>query len=312
MKNIKIGMLLVTVLALMTSCNDEISAIPPSHINQDSSNSSLNSQSASISNQISQSTSTSVITIEYPDSLPGDPIRTDAKAQEYYKTISATSSGQKLINDLYSLIHPSKCKTSYSAIWDYLPYCDANPKNPDSSEIIAFYRGTTGSKGEMNKEHVWPKSRGGASIEGDPHMVRPTFTRDNSGRGNDFYNESPLSYDPNEFNAAQYRGISARIIFYCAVQEYSNLTLVDKTTDSTINTKTGTMGKLSTLLKWNLEYPVDETEILRNEVLSGARTVKGRSFNFNRNPFIDNRGFACRIWGNTNAETQSVCSSYGY
>ncbi len=47
------------------------------------------------------------------------------------------------------------------------------------------------------------------------------------------------------------------------------------------------MGKLSNFLKWNLEYPIDETEILRNEVLSGTRKVKGKSFSFNRNPFID-------------------------
>ncbi len=70
------------------------------------------------------------------------------------------------------------------------------------------------------------------------------------------------------------------------------------------------MGKLSNFLKWNLEYPIDETEILRNEVLSGTRKVKGKSFSFNRNPFIDDWSLPCRILGNTNSETLKVCSDH--
>lgn len=241
--------------------------------------------------------------------LTGDPILTDSVAQTYYKDISTTSTGDALKTELYNLIHPKKCSTAYGSIWNYLPYCDAfKPDDASNDQITAFYRGTGGSRGAMNKEHVWPNSRGGGSIEGDPHMVRPTFTADNSSRGNAFYNEGQ-NYDPNEFNAPQYRGICARIIFYCAVQEKSKLSLVDKTTDSTVSTSTGTMGKLSTLLKWNLDYPVDSTEILRNQVLSGERTVKGKSWNFNRNPFIDDRSYACRIWGNTNDATKEICKA---
>ena len=60
------------------------------------------------------------------------------------------------------------------------------------------------------------------------------------------------------------------------------------------------MGKLSTLLKWNLEYDIDETEILRNDVLY-------EKYNHNRNPFIDDRNYACRIWGNTNSTTKEIC-----
>lgn len=242
--------------------------------------------------------------------LTGDPILTDSVAQTYYQNISTSSTGDTLKTELYNLIHPKKCSTAYGSIWNYLPYCDAfKPDDSSNDQITAFYRGTGGSRSAMNKEHVWPNSRGGGSIEGDPHMVRPTFTNDNSSRGNDFYNESPTSYDPNEFNAPQYRGICARIIFYCAVQEKDKLSLVDKTTDGTVTTKTGTMGKLSTLLKWNLEYPVDSTEILRNQVLSGQRTVKGKSWSFNRNPFIDDRSYACRIWGNTNDATKEICKA---
>ncbi len=242
------------------------------------------------------------------DFFATDPINTDETAKNYYASISSDLEGDDLKVALYNLIHPKKCSTGYSAIWNYLPYCDADPSDPNgSNNIVGFYRGETGSRGEMNKEHVWPDSRGGNYIEGDPHMVRPTFTKDNSDRGNAFFNESPTSYDPGSLGVNKYRGIAARIIFYCAVQEYKTLSLTDKTTDDKNNK---TMGKLSTLLKWNLEYPIDDTEILRNEVLSGARKVKGTSFNFNRNPFIDDRSLPCRIWGDTNETTRTVCSSY--
>ena len=86
-----------------------------------------------------------------------------------------------------------------------------------------------------------------------------------------------------------------------------SLKLVDKTNDSTGNQS---MGKLSDLIKWNFEYPISKFERLRNEVLSGERSVKGSDYNFNRNPFIDDRTLPCRIWGDTNSETQRLCKMY--
>ena len=81
--------------------------------------------------------------------------------------------------------------------------------------------------------------------------LRPALTADNSGRGNDFYNQSPTSYDPGKLGNNDYRGIAARIIFYCAVKyQHEGLKLVDLTSDSTSNKS---MGKLSTLLEWNLQ-----------------------------------------------------------
>ena len=70
------------------------------------------------------------------------------------------------------------------------------------------------------------------------------------------------------------------------------------------------MGKLSDLIKWNYEYPINKHERFRNEVLSGQRSVNGSNYNFNRNPFIDDRNLACRIWGDHNAETRRLCAIY--
>lgn len=215
----------------------------------------------------------------------------------YYNQVSDELRGKDLLLQLDNLLdstsHPTINFTYKGLMSEVFPYTDGK-----DGKLYAFYRGTLASSGSMNREHVWPNSRGGNYVERDPHMVRPTLTSDNSGRGNAFYNESG-NYDPGEFGAYQYRGICARIIFYCAVKAQENgLNLVDKNTDSTSNKS---MGKLSTLLKWNLEYDIDATEIQRNDVLY-------TKFKHNRNPFIDDRNYACKIWGDTNAETRGVCS----
>lgn len=215
----------------------------------------------------------------------------------YYNQISDELRGKDLLLQLDNLLdstsHPTINFTYKGLMSEVFPYTDGK-----DGKLYAFYRGTLASSGSMNREHVWPNSRGGNYVERDPHMVRPTLTSDNSGRGKAFYNESG-NYDPGEFGAYQYRGICARIIFYCAVKAQENgLNLVDKNTDSTSNKS---MGKLSTLLKWNLEYDIDATEIQRNDVLY-------TKFKHNRNPFIDDRNYACKIWGDTNAETRGVCS----
>lgn len=215
----------------------------------------------------------------------------------YYNQISDELRGKDLLLQLDNLLdstsHPTINFTYKGLMSEVFPYTDGK-----DGKLYAFYRGTLASSGSMNREHVWPNSRGGNYVERDPHMVRPTLTSDNSGRGNAFYNESG-NYDPGEFGAYQYRGICARIIFYCAVKAQENgLNLVDKNTDSTSNKS---MGKLSTLLKWNLEYDIDATEIQRNDVLY-------TKFKHNRNPFIDDRNYACKIWGDTNVETRGVCS----
>ena len=275
-------------------------------------------ESESESESVSESESEEESTSEYIPPVPGgyglenDPINTDPVAKNYYKNISKTSKGTTLLNELYNLIHPSKCTTGYSSVWNYLENCDANPDNPSSGQITAYYRGTPSSRSSMNKEHVWPNSRGGSCVEGDPHMTRPTLNADNSSRGNSFYVEgmahSQNGWDPKADGMNEmYRGDCARIIFYCAVQEKGQLSLSNNPNDSTSKR---TMGKLTDLIKWNYEYPINKFERFRNEVLNGQRSVNGSNYKFNRNPFIDDRNLVCRIWGDTNSETQRLCAIY--
>ena len=228
----------------------------------------------------------------------------------YYSNTNLNATGTTLLSELRSL-NSSKRKFTpgYKNLGSYYHRTDGDPNNPNN--IIAFYSGTSVSfngsfGGNVNREHVWPNSRGGSSVEGDLHMTRPTITSENGSRGNSFYVEGKKSsssgWDPamESFGKEEYRGISARIIFYCVIAS-SNLKLVDVENDSTGNKS---MGKLSDLLKWNLQYDIDETEIRRNEAVLD---IQG-----NRNPFIDDRSLACRVWGDTNATTKSICQSAGY
>ena len=190
---------------------------------------------------------------------------------------------------------------SYTGLANVFPYTDADPANPSSGKILSFYSGTPSVWSCMNRVHTWPNSRGGSYIGTDPHMVRPTLTSENSSRGNDFFNLSPTSWDPNTFNNAKYRGIAARIIMYCAVKaQEDSLTLIDPTNDTWGDISHRTMGKMSTLLQWNLDYDIDATELLRNDVLVSR-------YGHCRNPFIDDRNYGCKIWGATNSTTRSIC-----
>lgn len=217
----------------------------------------------------------------------------------YYTSIGEDLRGNTLLLALDDLLDSTEANHSdfrYKNLWNVFKYTDTSPTN--SNLYYSFYTGELLQKSAMNREHVWPNSRGGNAVEDDPHMVRPAKSADNSGRGNAFYNEGQ-KYDPGSLGNNAYRGISARIIMYAAVKAQENgLKLVDLTDDSTSNKS---MGKLSTLLKWNLEYDIDQTEIQRNNVLFDK-------YKHCRNPFIDDRNFACKIWGEYNDNTRKVCA----
>lgn len=230
-----------------------------------------------------------------------DEIQMPENLKSYYSSVDFSLTGDALKEALDNLLDSTANNTfTYKNLFNVFIYSDVDPDN--SSNMLGFYSGTSASKSEMNREHTWPNSRGGNALENDPHVIRPTLISENSARGNSFYNEN-VSWDPGTYNE-KYRGIASRVIFYAAVKGQDlGLYLIDEEDDP--KTSSGwnkSMGKLSTLLKWNLEYDIDQTEITRNEVLY-------EKFNHCRNPFIDNRDLACRIFGNYNENTLKVCSS---
>ena len=79
---------------------------------------------------------------------------------------------------------------------------------------------------------------------------------------------------------------------------YPELTLDDVGLDNEGNTYTpegAIMGKLSVLLNWHKEDPVDDFERNRNEVIYGYQR--------NRNPFIDHPEFVHYIFEDVKPET---------
>ncbi|MCF0108169.1 MAG: endonuclease, partial [Bacilli bacterium] len=254
---------------------------------------------------------------------------TNGDAATYYNGIDSSKSGNALLSDLYSLNHSKRKSavgykemgTSPSGMFKYTDYdpstvqYDTNGQ-PYGTKILSFYSGT--STTSWNREHVWPNSRGGGSggnagsdwlPDADIFMPRPTISSENSNRGNSKYVEGMKSssdgWDPVTafgvdgcyLNSTSVRGECARIIFYCMTVN-NNLVLDDTNNGGTTGV---TMGKLSDLLKWNLENPVNQREINRNE---GGEYLQG-----NRNAFVDHPEYACKIWGNYNENTKRICGA---
>ncbi len=231
---------------------------------------------------------------------------TNGDAATYYSSITGSENPSQLIQALRSL---NNSKRQYLPGYDGMrsKFTTTDP-GTSSGSVTSFYSGRSITS-NITREHVWPFSklvintgnRGQNDIEKDMHMIRPSASSENSSRGNSFYVEgmkdSSLGWDPamETWGDATYRGDAARIIFYCVIAD-SGLSLVDKSDDYNSN---HTMGKLSDLLKWNLQYPVKARENTRNEAVE---KIQG-----NRNPFIDHPEYACRIWGNTNSTTKSIC-----
>jgi hypothetical protein len=160
---------------------------------------------------------------------------------------------------------------------------------------------------------VWPKSHGFPDQDDiaytDVHNLKPCDRSVNSSRGTkDFDNGGSQHAEATEcFNDSDswepgdsVKGDIARIVFYMVVRydpgyDHNNdafdLELVDYTTP---NNTDPILGKLSSLLQWHTDDPVDDYEINRNSVIY--------SYQENRNPFIDHPNLVNFIWGDNYGE----------
>lgn len=258
---------------------------------------------------------------------------TNGDASTYYNSIDDSQSGNTLLTALRTLnlskrqstVGYSSMGTSMSGQFKYTDYdtnstiqYDSNGQ-PYGTKISSFYTYTSATS--WNREHVWPNSHGGGSggdagspyPDADIHMPRPTISSENSSRGNSFFvegmNHSSNGWDPYTAGySAESRGEAARITFYCTLVNSKLILAPNNTTPSGTDSVTGqsygsghTMGNLETLLKWNINYPVTQREKNRNE---GAEYLQG-----NRNAFVDHPEYACKIWGNVNSTTKSLCAN---
>ncbi|WP_298470516.1 endonuclease [uncultured Psychrobacillus sp.] len=223
----------------------------------------------------------------------------------YYKD-ALGKEGAALKAALHEIID-DHTELSYSQVWDALKETDEDPKNKNN--VILFYSGKSRSKtanggnvGQWNREHTWAKSHGDFGTSKGPgtdiHHLRPTDVQVNSARGNlDFDNGgSPVSgcdgcyKTKNSFEPPdRVKGDVARILFYMATR-YEAGDRVDLELNEKLNNGSAPFhGKLSVLLEWHEQDPVDEFELNRNNVI--------QEWQGNRNPFIDHPEWVELIWG---------------
>ena len=230
----------------------------------------------------------------------------EGSSGDYYEN-ALGKSGSSLKTALHNIID-DHTEISYSNVWEALRNTDEDPANQNN--VILLYTGRSQSKtsngssiDSWNREHVWAKSHGdfGTSMgEGtDLHHLRPTDVSVNSSRGNkDFDNggtaqkEAPDTYaDSDSWEPRdEVKGDVARMIFYMAVRyEGDNGELDLEVTEKVNNGSAPLHGKLSTLLQWHQQDPVDDFERNRNEVIY-------QDYQHNRNPFIDHPEWVEAIW----------------
>ena len=230
------------------------------------------------------------------------------KAPAYYSSINFTKTKNELKNDVAKLISDThKQNVSYSAgLANLFKTSDADPQNPSNlllmygSQSSGTHQRSRSYSGSWNREHVYAKSKGtpnlGTSGPGsDGHHLRPADVTLNSTRGNLLFDDgigvmatktSRGGWYPGE----EWKGDVARILMYMYVRYNSRALPLN----ITYGPSTYSSDFPDILLKWNVEDPVSQFEIQRNNVVAN---VQG-----NRNPFIDNPYLATVIWGGPKAQ----------
>ncbi|MBD3860935.1 endonuclease [Bacillus sp. 28A-2] len=231
---------------------------------------------------------------------------TASQSDSYYQSANGKS-GPALKKALHDIID-DHTQLSYSQVWDALKKTDEDPKNP--SNVLLLYSGVSRSKqanggnvGQWNREHVWAKSHGNFGTSQGPgtdlHHLRATDVQTNSTRGNlDFdlggneYKGAPGNfYDSDSFEPhSRVKGDVARMLFYMAVRYEGDDRFPDLELNDKVNNGSAPLhGKMSVLLKWHKQDPVDQIERNRNEIIY-------QTYQHNRNPFIDHPEWASAIW----------------
>ncbi|MDP9579082.1 endonuclease [Priestia megaterium] len=236
-----------------------------------------------------------------------DPTEPTVPVEDYYRT-ATEKTGNSLKTELHNIID-HHTELSYSAVWEALKKTDEDPAN--ANNVILLYTGRSQAKGtngggvdDWNREHVWAKSHGDFGTAMGPgtdlHHLRPTDVSVNSTRGNlDFDNGGTEHSEAlgNYFDSDSWeprdevKGDVARMLFYMAVRYEGDVSdEPDLELNNTVNNGTAPYhGKLSVLLQWNAQDPVDDRERRRNDIIYS-------DYQHNRNPFIDHPEWVNEIW----------------
>ncbi len=236
----------------------------------------------------------------------------------YYKPMEGLS-GNNLRNAMQSIIADTSIvrAQTYNDVYAMLKEADQNPENSGQVWLVYSEIGRSKIDAELtttnfktwNREHTWPRSRGGFGnaigddafdgkniytktnadstrhANSDGHHIRAEDSGENSSRGNQFYGE----YHGPAGSKGSFKGDVARSVFFLDVR-YNGLELVKGYPE----TEVGKFGDLDTLLSWHRNDPPDDFEMNRNNVIY--------TWQYNRNPFIDNPELVEYIWGDEQGE----------
>ena len=244
---------------------------------------------------------------------------TSTQPSGYYNSLDGLSDAnlKQALQDI--IADPSVVRAqTYADVIDILKEADQNPENSNEVWLVYLEQGrakldfqlTSDSNGKWNREHTFPRSRAGYySIEedeiadgkdifwttkadslrhgnSDAHALRAVDGPENSSRNNQFYGE----YTGPVGTLGGFKGDVARGVFYLAVR-YNGLDIVNGYPDGNV----GQFGDLQTLLEWHRNDPPDDFEMNRNNVIY--------TWQYNRNPFIDQPELIEYIWGDNIGET---------
>lgn len=225
-------------------------------------------------------------------------------AGTYYASVGSET-GTSLVSKLKTVT--SGAQVSY----DWSRYEAADEAEGVSNSVLQIYARTnilktkhvSGSTG-WNREHTYPQSKIGSPATSDNHHIFADDNKTNGIRDNKLFGEVAMSSSnqvvdstgrkTDNYTTSTYfmpnpeaRGEVARATMYLHVRYGYSVT--------------GNFQSVALMLKWHIEHPVTNREIYRNNIV--------HSLQKNRNPFIDHEEYACRIWGSTNSQTQSLCAS---
>ena len=232
--------------------------------------------------------------------------------ENYYSNLNGLA-GQDLIIALQEIISNTDLVRahSYSDVKEILKEADVNPENSNQVWLVYTeqarskidFQTTSSSVGKWNREHTFPRSRGGFNsisadsyadgidqywqtnidslrhANSDAHGIRASDGPENSSRGNKHYGD----YNGPTGNLNSFKGDVARSVLFLSLR-YNGLDIVDGFPDTV-----GQLGDLQTILSWNDLDPVDDFEKNRNNVIYNWQN--------NRNPLIDLPEIVNYIWG---------------
>ncbi|MBT8394503.1 MAG: T9SS type A sorting domain-containing protein [Flavobacteriaceae bacterium] len=243
---------------------------------------------------------------------------TSTQPSGYYNSLDglADINLRQALQDIIADPNTVRAQT-YSDIIDILKEADQNPANSNQVWLVYTEEGrakldfqtTSNSDGKWNREHTFPRSLGGYNsidlddiadginnywiteadslrhANSDAHGLRAADGPENSSRGNQHYGQ----YNGPSGNSGSFKGDVARSVLYLEIR-YNGLEVVNGFPGIT-----GQLGDLATLLDWHRNDPPDDFEMNRNNIIY--------TWQFNRNPFIDQPDLVEYIWGTKVGDT---------